>query len=155
MPPLTVGKKAPTFTLTDKDGEAVSPDFKSVSYTVLFFYPKDNTPGCTIEAKEFSAALSKFSSQEVALFGISGGTDKTKASFCKKHSLKVPLLSDTDFKVAKAYDAFGPKKFMGRSYEGIFRKTFIIDSSGKIAHIFDSVKPEGHAREVLGVLEGL
>jgi peroxiredoxin Q/BCP len=89
------------------------------------------------------------------VIGISGGSDKTKASFCKKHSLKVSLLSDPDFKVAKTYGAFGPKKFMGRSYEGIFRKTFVIDRAGKIVHIFDSVKPEGHAQEVLALLSQL
>jgi alkyl hydroperoxide reductase subunit AhpC len=87
--------------------------------------------------------------------GVSGGDEKTKAKFCKKYSLKVPLVSDTDFKVAKSYGAYGTKQFMGRTFQGIFRKTFLVDKAGKIAHIFDTVKPEGHAQEVLAAIEAL
>jgi peroxiredoxin Q/BCP len=153
MADLKIGQPAPRFSLKDKDGRAHS--LGKAEYTVLYFYPKDDTPGCTLEAKEFSQLIQKFRSRNVEVVGVSGGNEKTKASFCKKHSLKVPLVSDSDFKVAKSYGAYGPKKFMGRSFQGIFRKTFLVDKSGKIAHIFDTVKPEGHAEEVLAAIDQL
>lgn len=153
MADLKIGQTAPRFSLKDKDGRAHS--LGKAEYTVLYFYPKDDTPGCTLEAKEFSQLIQKFRSRNVEVVGVSGGNEKTKASFCKKHSLKVPLVSDSDFKVAKSYGAYGLKKFMGRSFQGIFRKTFLVDKSGKIAHIFDTVKPEGHAEEVLAAIDQL
>lgn len=155
MAELKIGKPAPRFSLKDKDGRPHSLGSSKADYTVLYFYPKDDTPGCTLEAKEFTASLKDFKSRNVEVVGISGGSDKTKASFCKKYSLKVPLVSDPTFKVAKSYGAYGKKKFMGRSYEGIFRKTFLVDRNGKIARIFDSVKPEGHAEEVLAAIDSL
>jgi peroxiredoxin Q/BCP len=155
MADLKVGQTAPKFSLKDKDGKAHSIGALKADYTVLYFYPKDDTPGCTLEAKEFSQSLPKFKSRNVQVVGVSGGNEKTKASFCKKYSLKIPLVSDTNFKVSKSYGAYGTKKFMGRSFQGIFRKTFLLDKSGKIARIFDSVKPEGHADEVLAVIDSL
>jgi peroxiredoxin Q/BCP len=151
MPHIKEGQKAPKFSLSDKDG-VVHKVPVAGEYTVIFFYPKDNTPGCTIEAKEFSAMLKKFTARGVTVFGISGGTDKTKASFCAKQKLAVTLLTDGDFTVAAKYGAFGEKKFMGRTYNGILRKTFIIDKRGVVVKIFDSVKPAGHAEEVLAGL---
>jgi peroxiredoxin Q/BCP len=153
MSDLKIGQTAPRFSLKDKDGNAHS--LGKAEYTVLYFYPKDDTPGCTLEAKEFSHLIQQFKSRNVQVFGVSGGNEKTKASFCKKYSLKVPLVSDPDFKVAKSYGAYGLMKFMGRSFQGIFRKTFLVDKSGKIARIFDTVKPEGHAEEVLAVIDQL
>jgi len=155
MAELKVGQPAPKFSLKDKDGRPHSLGAVKADFTVLYFYPKDDTPGCTLEAKEFSQSLSKFKSRNVLVVGVSGGNEKTKASFCKKYSLKIPLVSDPNFKVAKSYGAYGTKKFMGRSYQGIFRKTFLLDKSGKVARIFDSVKPEGHADEVLAVIDAL
>lgn len=155
MADLKVGQPAPKFSLKDKDGKAHSLGALKANFTVLYFYPKDDTPGCTLEAKEFSQFLAKFKSRNVQVVGVSGGNEKSKASFCKKYALKIPLVSDTNFKVAKSYGAYGTKKFMGRSYQGIFRKTFLLDKSGKIARIFDSVKPEGHAEEVLKVIDAL
>lgn len=155
MPGLKVGQTAPRFSLKDKDGKAHSLDTSKAEYTVLYFYPKDDTPGCTLEAKEFSQFIEKFASRNVRVVGVSGGDEKTKAKFCAKYSLKVPLVSDSDFKVAKAYGAYGTKKFMGRTFQGIFRKTFLVDKAGKIARIFDTVKPEGHAEEVLTAIEEL
>jgi peroxiredoxin Q/BCP len=87
--------------------------------------------------------------------GISGGDEKSKAKFCAKHSLEVCLVSDTDFEVSEAYGVYGVKKFMGRTFNGIHRKTFVVDSRGVIAHVFSTVKPEGHAAEVLGVVDEL
>jgi peroxiredoxin Q/BCP len=155
MASIKEGDKAPTFTLSDKDGTSHRVGGKGSEYTVLYFYPKDDTPGCTIEAKEFSAHLKAFQARNSRVFGISGGTDATKAKFCKKHGLSVPLLSDEEFTVAQSYGAYGDKKFMGRSFKGIFRKTFVIDGTGKVVRVFDSVKPEGHAEEVLAVLDEL
>jgi len=155
MAGLKIGQSAPKFSLKDKDGKAHSVVSAKAEYTVLYFYPKDDTPGCTLEAKEFSKTLPKFQSRNVQVVGVSGGNEKTKANFCKKYSLKIPLVSDPNFKVAKSYGAYGTKKFMGRSFQGIFRKTFLLDKSGKIVRIFDSVKPEGHAAEVLSVIEAL
>lgn len=153
MPGLKVGQSAPRFSLKDKDGKAHSLDTSKAEYTVLYFYPKDDTPGCTLEAKEFSQFIEKFASRNVRVVGVSGGDEKTKAKFCAKYSLKVPLVSDSDFKVAKAYGAYGTKKFMGRTFQGIFRKTFLVDKAGKIARIFETVKPEGHAEEVLAAID--
>jgi peroxiredoxin Q/BCP len=155
MNKLKVGDKAPKFNLMDKEGKEHGVGLDKSDYLVLFFYPKDNTPGCTLEAQGFSAALKDFSRRKAKVIGISGGDRKTKDKFCVKYDLMVALVSDTEFSVAKAYGVFGDKKFMGRVYKGIFRTTFIVDKSGKIAHIFDDVKPDGHAEEVLGVLKGL
>jgi peroxiredoxin Q/BCP len=155
MAGLKIGQTAPRFSLKDKDGKAYSLGASKTDYTVLYFYPKDDTPGCTLEAKEFSKFIEKFHARNVSVVGVSGGNEKTKAKFCAKHALKVPLVSDTDFKVAKSYGAYGTKQFMGRTFQGIFRKTFLVDNAGKIARIFDTVKPEGHAEEVLAAIDDL
>jgi len=152
MPKLKPGSKAPSFKLEDKNGAAFSlSDFKS-GLTVLYFYPKDDTPGCTIEAKEFNASLARLKKLGLKVIGISGGDNRSKTNFCKKYGLKIPLLSDTDFSVAKSYGAYGKKKFMGREYNGIFRKTFLIGADQKIVHIFDEVKPKGHVKQILEVI---
>lgn len=141
--------KSTNFTLEDKDGNAHTlHDIKS-KFVVLFFYPKDNTPGCSIEAKGFSDVLSEFISLDCQVFGISGGTNKTKQKFCDAKELSVPLLSDTDFKVSESFGVYKQKSFMGRSYMGIDRVTFVLDSNKKIIHTFENVKPVGHAQEVL------
>lgn len=147
------GDIAPDFYLTDKDGSHYSLASFTQPYLVIFFYPKDNTPGCTIEAKSFSDAIERLASVGAAVIGISGGTDKTKASFCKKQELRVTLLSDTDFTTAKSYGVFGPKTFMGRSYEGIFRQTVILgkpdlDGRRSVLKHFTEVSPAKHVPEV-------
>ena len=153
MPALREGQKAPNFKLNDKDGRAHTLGAPGVSYTVLYFYPKDSTPGCTLEAQEFTASLKEFKSRGVRIIGVSGGDKSSKAKFCSKYKLAIPLVSDTDFKVAKSYGAYGDKKFMGRSFKGIFRKTFILDNNGTVVRVFEAVKPEGHAREVLKAVD--
>jgi peroxiredoxin Q/BCP len=155
MKELKVGAKAPKFELLDKDGETVKSAWSKSDFSVLFFYPKDSTPGCTIEANEFSDALKSFQKRNVSVVGISGGDQKSKAKFCAKHSLEVCLVSDTDFEVSQAYGVYGEKKFMGRTFNGIHRKTFIVDTRGVVVHVFSPVKPEGHAEEVLRVIDGL
>lgn len=151
---MLLGKKAPQFSLKDKDGCVHSLSEVEATHVCLFFYPKDNTPGCTLEAKEFTAFRKKFAQKGCALIGISGGDEKSKAKFCEKNALDVTLLSDPDYQVAKAYKTFGEKQFMGRTYNGIFRKTFLLGPDRKIVKVFEEVKPEGHAAEVLAFLEG-
>ena len=146
-------KKAYDFKLTDKSGQIHQLSKMKADYKVIYFYPKDDTPGCTIEAKEFSDSLSKFKKLNTVVIGISGGTDKTKEKFCTKHKLAHILLSDTDFEVSKKYKSYGKKKFMGREYMGIFRYTFILDKSDKIIHQFEQVTPKGHADEVLSFIK--
>ena len=149
------GAKAPKFRLCDKDGAEHGVGVTKADYTVLYFYPKDDTPGCTIEAQEFSAALKDFTRRGAQVIGISGGDQKTKEKFCSKFKLSVSLVSDSDFEVSRSYGVYGDKKFMGRTYKGIHRTTFVIDESGKVAKVFGNVKPEGHAQEVLSALDEL
>ena len=118
---VKVGGKAPAFTLKDKDGKAYALKDIPGAFRILYFYPKDDTPGCTIEAKAFSKDLDKFKKLGATIVGISGGDEKTKTKFCKKYDLNILLLSDTDFKVSDAYGQYGEKSFMGRKYMGISR----------------------------------
>jgi len=155
MSSVREGAKAPKFRLCDKDGKEHGVGVTKANYTVLYFYPKDDTPGCTIEAQEFSAALKDFTRRGAQVIGISGGDQKTKEKFCSKFKLSVRLVSDSDFEVSRSYGVYGDKKFMGRTYKGIHRTTFVIDESGKVAKVFGSVKPEGHAQEVLSALDEL
>jgi peroxiredoxin Q/BCP len=146
---LSVGDKAPAFSLTDHSGTVHSLSAIKSPFTIIYFYPKDSTPGCTVEAIEFTALADKFSKAGASVIGISGGSDKTKAKFCEKHNLKITLLSDTDFSVSTEYGVFGEKKFMGRTYNGIDRVSFLLDSKKKIIKIYTTVKPKEHAEEVL------
>lgn len=147
------GKKAPSFKLKDKDEKFISLNDFDSDYYIIYFYPKDNTPGCTIEAQMFSKDKSKFNKLNSTIIGISGGDQKTKTKFCKKNNLKIILLSDTDFKVSTKYGVYGEKKFMGRTYMGINRVTFILDKNKKIIKIFDKVKPLIHSKEVLDFIK--
>ena len=140
-----------SFSLPDKDGKMHT---LNDELTVIFFYPKDSTPGCTIEAKSFSNSVSEFEARGVTVFGISGGDDKTKEKFSRLCGLNVTLLSDTDFSVASAFGCYAKKKFMGREYMGINRNTYILKNK-EIIHIFENVKPVGHVKEVLAFIENL
>jgi|GEM_PF-380416 len=155
MKSIKPGQPAPNFTLPKQDGSLLSLKDLVGKQVVLFFYPKDNTPGCTIESRGFSAALSKFERRNTVVVGISGGTTKTKTAFCQKFQLRQAMLSDTDFAVASAYGSYGERSFMGRKYMGILRKTFVIDVDGTISKIFDKVNPEEHAQEVLAYVTAL
>lgn len=150
---LKVGDKAPNFKLMDKDGKEWDLKSQKGKYVVVYFYPKDNTPGCTIEAKEFSSLLKDFTELGATVFGISGGNERTKTKFCEKYDLSVTLLSDTDFEVSKSYGVYGQKKFMGRLFNGIHRSTFIIDADGEVAAVFNSVSAKGHAKEMLEAIK--
>jgi len=150
---LTEGKKAPAFSLKDRTGESYELKDLLDKYTVIFFYPKDNTPGCTIEAAGFQKLAKDFLKLGTTVVGISGGDEKSKQKFCEKNKLSIPMLSDSDFKVSEKYGVYGEKKFMGRTFNGIHRVTFLLDSEGKIIKVFNPVKPKDHPKEVLGCIK--
>ena len=144
------GTAAPAFKTTDANGEPVNlKDFRGKK-VVLYFYPKDDTPGCTKEACSFRDAFSKFKKQGITILGVSPDSEKSHQKFTAKYKLPFTLLADTDHSIADAYGVYGEKKFMGRTYMGIHRTTFLIDEKGKIKKVFEKVKPEDHANEVLG-----
>lgn len=146
---LKEGDKAPDFAVNDGAGQTVrSKDLKGKKY-VLYFYPKDDTPGCTKEACSFRDSFSKFKRRGIEVFGVSLDSEKSHQKFTEKFSLPFRLLADTDRKLSESYGTYGQKKFMGREYMGNHRMTFLIDEKGKIKKIFEKVKPEDHAEEVL------
>ena len=146
---LKVGDQAPDFTLTADDGKPVSlSDFKG-KQVVLYFYPKASTPGCTIEACDFRDLRPKFAKQNVVVLGVSADPVKALVNFKTKQELNFPLLSDPDHKMIESYGQWRMKKFMGRSFKGIVRSTFLIDPDGRIAQIWDSVRVKNHAAETL------
>lgn len=149
---LKVGDVAPDFCLKDKDGVVCQLSKLSANTYIVYFYPRDNTPGCTLEARDFQKNLQKFDDKNVKLIGISGGDEKSKQKFCSKQKLKFTLLSDSDGKVGKSFGVFGEKKFMGRKYLGFSRVTFILDKDKRVIKVFDKVKPLGHAKEILKFL---
>lgn len=150
--PLTVGAKAPAFSAETQDGQVVSSESLKGQPILVYFYPKDDTPGCTKEACGFRDNYSALKAKGVVILGVSGDTAKSHAKFAKKYSLPFPLLADTDLKIAKAFGAYGEKTFMGRKFEGIHRMTFLIGTDGKIKHAWTKVKAEAHPDEVLAAL---
>ena len=141
------------FSLKDKNGKTYSLNDFNSNFIILYFYPKDNTPGCTIEAIQFSNHIKEFEELNAQVIGISGGDEKTKTKFCEKHNLKILLLSDPDFSVSKAYGVYGEKSFMGKKYFGISRVTFILDKNKKIIKTYTKVKPPFHSSEVIEFLK--
>ena len=146
---LKEGTTAPAFKTTDQNGESVSLKDLRGQKVVLYFYPKDDTPGCTKEACSFRDAYSKFKKKDITVLGISPDKEAAHKKFVTKYQLPFTLLADTDHSIAEAYGVWGEKKFMGRTYLGVHRTTFLIDEKGKIRKIFEKVKPEDHASEVL------
>ena len=152
--PIAAGIPAPEFTLQDETGVARRlSDFRG-RIVVVYFYPKDDTPGCTTEACNFRDDYSAYVQADVIILGISPDSIKSHKKFKDKQTLPYPLLSDEGHKVADAYGVWGLKKYMGREYEGISRTTFIIDERGKILRVFKNVRPAEHSTEVLGALKG-
>ena len=143
------GTTAPAFKTTDQNGESVSLKDLRGQKVVLYFYPKDDTPGCTKEACSFRDAYSKFKKQKITVLGVSPDKESAHKKFVTKYQLPFTLLADTDRSIAEAYGVWGEKKFMGRTYMGVHRTTFLIDEKGKIKKVFEKVKPEDHASEVL------
>jgi peroxiredoxin Q/BCP len=154
MTTLKPGDQAPDFELKTDRGEIRKLKDYLGKRVVLFFYPKANTPGCTVEACGFRDVYSEFEGIEVEILGISPDTIRRQLNFKNKFDLQYTLLADADHHVADLYGVWGLKKMFGREYEGVKRTTFIIDEDGIISHVFEGVKPEGHSREVLKVLEG-
>lgn len=146
---LKEGTSAPAFKTTDQHGESVSLKDLRGRKVVLYFYPKDDTPGCTKEACSFRDAYSKFKKKDITVLGVSPDKESAHKKFVTKYQLPFTLLADTDHSIAEAYGVWGEKKFMGRTYLGVHRTTFLIDEKGKIRKIFEKVKPEDHASEVL------
>jgi thioredoxin-dependent peroxiredoxin len=143
------GSTAPAFKTKDANGETVSlKDFRGQK-VVLYFYPKDDTPGCTKEACSFRDTFSQFKKRGIAVLGVSPDSEASHKKFETKYKLPFTLLADTDRSIVEAYGVWGEKKFMGRTYMGVNRTTFLIDEKGKIKKIFEKVKPEDHANEVL------
>ena len=149
MNTLQKGDTVPDWTVNDQDGNPVSAaDFKGRKY-VLFFYPKANTPGCTAEACNLRDHYAELQEAGYALLGVSADTEKKQANFRDKFSFPFPLLADTDHVLLDAFGVWGPKKFMGREYDGIHRKTFIIDENGVVERVIDKVKTKDHAAQIL------
>ncbi|MFN2464009.1 MAG: thioredoxin-dependent thiol peroxidase [Candidatus Dormibacteria bacterium] len=146
------GDPAPDFELMTGDGGTVRLQDLRGQRVVLYFYPKDDTPGCTTEACAFRDTSEAYEARGARVFGVSTDNTRSHKRFSGKYGLNFPLLSDPDHAVAESYGSWGPKKFMGRSYEGIHRNTFLIDAEGRIARIWEGVKPQGHAEEVLASL---
>ena len=151
--PISPNQPAPDFNLPDENGKMRSlAEFRGQP-VILYFYPKDDTPGCTVEACNFRDDYSTYKENGVVILGVSPDTSKSHTKFINKFSLPFPLLADADHKVAEAYGVWGPKKFMGREYEGIHRTTFLIGPEGNILKVFENVKPDGHSGQVLNALK--
>lgn len=146
---LSVGDKAPDFTATTDGGETVSLKGLKGQKVVLYFYPKDNTPGCTTEACDFRDNYAAFQEKGAVVLGVSPDSVKSHDKFKAKFELPFPLLADEDHSIAEAYGAWQEKSMYGKKYMGIQRSTFVIDEKGKIAEVYGKVKVKGHVDDVL------
>ena len=147
--------KANNFTLASTNNTNYSLKNSIGKYVILYFYPKDDTPGCTIETIDFNKLLSKFKKLDCEVYGISKDSIKSHQKFKKKYKIKFDLLADEEVKVLKKYKVWGKKKFMGREFMGTIRTTFLIDKTGKILKVWNNVKVKDHAQEVLKTLENI
>ncbi len=150
---ITEGLQAPEFELADETGAVRSLKEYRGTPLVLYFYPKDDTPGCTKEACSFRDGYGEYAKAGVVILGVSPDTSKSHAKFKEKYGLPFTLLADVDHKVCELYGVWGRKKYMGREYDGVYRTTFLIGSDGVIKRVFKNVKPDGHASEVLAALK--
>jgi thioredoxin-dependent peroxiredoxin len=154
MPKLEAGTQAPTFTLPDQDNQPVSLDDFKGRRVLVYFYPKDDTPGCTREACQFNDNLHALQRANVPLLGISPDDAPSHQRFRAKYGLAFPLLSDPDHQVLEAYGAWGEKTSYGKTTVGVIRSTFLIDQDGKVARVWYNVKADGHAAQVLAEIGG-
>jgi len=152
---IDVGKKAPAFNLKDQNGSVHRLSDYAGKPVVVYFYPKDDTPGCTVETCAFRDNLPQFTSSQAAVFGVSILDEKSKAKFAGKYNVTFPLLADADHDVAEKYGVWQKKSRYGRSYMGIVRTTYLIGPDGKVAKRWDNVKVDGHAEDVLSEVEKL
>ena len=156
MAKLKVGDKAPQFNLPASNGKTISlNDYQGKKNVIIYFYPKDDTPGCTVEACGFCDSIKMIEKQDAVVLGVSADNVSSHEKFIKKFNLPFALLSDEAKKMCQDYGVIGEKSMYGRKYLGIFRTTFIINKEGKIAEIFENVKPQGHTEEVLSLLKNL
>jgi len=155
MPIVEPGKKAPSFSLKDQDGKAHRLSDYEGRAVILYFYPKDDTSGCTKEACEFRDLIPRFKTSEAVVLGVSILDEASKAKFAKKYDLTFPLLADADHEVAEKYGVWQKRSLYGRSFMGIARTTYLIDGDGKVAKRWDKVKVDGHAEAVLEAVDGL
>ncbi len=146
---LTVGMKAPDFTLNDKDGKSVSLSDFIGKKVVVYFYPKDNTPGCTRQACAFAGAYDEFKAKDVEVIGISKDSTASHVKFAEKYDLPFILLSDPELEAIKAYGVWQEKKLYGKVSMGVVRTTFVIDEEGKVERVMPKVKPDTNAAEIL------
>ena len=149
MTHLKIGDKAPNFSAQDQDGNTISLSDYQGKKLVVFFYPKANTPGCTAEACNLSDNHNSFQSQGYEIIGVSADSQKSQSNFRDKYGFPYPLLADEDKTVINAFGVWGPKKFMGREYDGIHRTTFVIDEDGIILDVITNVKTKDHAAQIL------
>ena len=152
---LKINSKAPTFVAPSTTNNKYSLKDSIGKYVVLYFYPKDDTPGCTIETNDFNKLLSKFKKLDCEVYGVSKDNLKSHDKFRDKYKIKFDLLSDEDLKVLKKYKVWGKKKFMGREFMGIIRTTYLIDKKGKVLKVWNNVKVKDHAKEVLDTLKNI
>ena len=151
---LKTGDRIPNFDLVTDRGERVSPKTLKGARAVLYFYPKDDTPGCTKEACAFRDALPKFDASKVRVYGVSADDAKSHGKFVGKYQLNFPLIADPEHVAINGFGVWVEKSLYGRKYMGIARATFAIDADGKVEQVWDKVKPETHAEEVLAWLTG-
>lgn len=149
------GDTAPGFCLRNADNQEISLENLRGHWVVLYFYPKDNTPGCTVEAQEFSALSAEFKALDATVLGMSPDSVTSHQKFTAKHNLEVPLLSDPDHQTLEQFGAWRLKKNYGKEYMGVGRSTFLIDPQGVVRHAWPEVKAAGHAAEVLATLKSL
>lgn len=147
-PQLDVGDQAPEFCLPDQDGNEACLDGFRGKWVVLYFYPRDNTKGCTLEAIDFTQSLGDFESLDAVILGVSPDSVKSHRSFCDRHGLEITLLSDPDHRVLEEYGVWQLKKLYGREFHGVVRSTFLVDPEGRIGHIWRKVRVAGHIEAV-------
>ncbi|WGF92265.1 thioredoxin-dependent thiol peroxidase [Aequorivita marisscotiae] len=149
MTTLQVGDKAPDFKVNDQDGNSISSkDYKGKKW-IVFFYPKASTPGCTAQACNLRDNYKELQKAGYELLGVSADSEKRQKNFSEKYKFPFPLLADENKEVINGFGVWGPKKFMGKTYDGIHRKTFIMDKTGTITHVIDKVKTKDHAAQIL------
>ena len=146
---LNVGDQAPAFSLEDQNGENVSLEHSKGKKVLIWFFPKASTPGWTVQGQGLRDEFQKFQDNNVDIFGVSADSVKAQKSFCDKQKFPFSLLSDPSKEIIKAYDAWGPKKFMGREYEGIHRYSYLIDENGTVERAYPKVKTKTFAQDVL------
>lgn len=152
---LIEGNKIPSFDTTDESGEIYSSKKLLGSRFVIYFYPRDNTPGCTIQACDIRDSFDEINKIPIKIFGVSGGSTTSHQKFKSKHAIPFPLLMDEDYSLAKSFGVWGKKKFMGKTFDGIHRTTFIINEEGLVLKVYSKVKPKSHLADLLNDLNSL